>query len=83
MPIIASFMAKALAYTDAFSDYFVTVTGISAPFNAQCGGNSFVLNVAVTPCGVTLVDFLSRLIEVWIWATYAIVRPFLAGMLTT
>jgi len=76
MPIIVSLIAKGLAYEDAVSSLFATVTGTTTLVAGQCS-NLAVVNVEITPCGLSIAAAQAALAEVQLYA----LNYLLAGLL--
>jgi len=76
MPIIVNVAAKGLAIADALLSYFATTVGTSNLVSGQCA-NLTVVNVEVTPCGMSVAQLTAGLAEI----TLRVSQYLLAGTL--
>jgi hypothetical protein len=64
MPIIASVIAKGLAFVDALLGNFATVVGTATLQGAGACQNLILVNVEITPCGTSVANALAGFAEI-------------------
>lgn len=60
MPILTEIIAKVLALTDQFLEFFVQVQYTAGQPN-DCSGAWATMNTTVTACGAEFIDYLDKL----------------------